>query len=205
MAVCPEEARLMNSTVRSRLAAFSALALLMASTRLNHFGAIPDASWAVFFLAGFYLRDSLRWAFPALMAIAVLVDWVVISNAGIPFWSHYCVSPGYWFLLPAHFSLWAAGTVLRRHAEPLTVYTAGVFALTLLGGVALCHLFAQGGFYWFSSSVAEPTVAGWAKNYGDWFLPYLQTTTIYTGLAAIIHVAWVKLVRGAPAAGTALR
>jgi hypothetical protein len=195
----------MNPTVRSRLAAFLVLALVMASTRLNHFGMIPDASWAVFFIAGFYLRDSVRWAFPALMAIAVLVDWAVISSAGIPFWSHYCVSPGYWFLLPAHFSLWAAGTVLRRHAEPLTLRTLAVGLLALFAGVALCHLFAQGGFYWFSASVAEPTFAGWAKNYADWFLPYLQTTALYAGIAAAIHVAWAKLARGTAASGVAAR
>jgi len=195
----------MTSILRSRLAAFAALALLMASTRVNHFGAIPDASWAVFFIAGFYLRDSLRWAFPALMAVAVLVDWFVISSAGIPFWSHYCVSPGYWFLVPAHLSLWAAGAVLRRHADPLTTRTPAVALLALIAGVALCHFFAQGGFYWFSSAVAAPTLAGWAKNYADWFLPYLQTAAIYTGLAAAIHVAWVKLARPAPAAGVAVR
>lgn len=47
-----------------RVGLFLVLALVMAATRINHFGALPDASWAVFFLAGFYLRGSARWAFP---------------------------------------------------------------------------------------------------------------------------------------------
>ena len=34
------------------------LALVMAATRINHFAIFPDASWAVFFVAGFYLN---RW------------------------------------------------------------------------------------------------------------------------------------------------
>ncbi len=50
--------------------AFLLLAALMAATRVHHFASIPDASWAVFFAAGFYLRTQWRWAFPALMAIA---------------------------------------------------------------------------------------------------------------------------------------
>ena len=35
----------------------SLLVLLMAGTRLNHFAPVPDASWAVFFIGGFYLRN----------------------------------------------------------------------------------------------------------------------------------------------------
>lgn len=190
----------MTLTQRSRLTIFLVLAVVMAATRLHHFGAVPDASWAVFFIAGFYLRGSARWAFPALMVLAVLVDYVVITQAGLSFWSHYCVSPGYWFLLPAHFSLWAMGSLLRRHYNGLTPRTLGLLVVTAFTGVALCHFFAQGGFYWLSSQVAEPTVAGWAKNYADWFLPYLRTTAIYIGVAAVAHVAVTLMARHAPAA-----
>jgi hypothetical protein len=190
----------MTLTHRSRLTIFLVLAAVMAATRLNHFGAVPDASWAVFFIAGFYLRGSARWAFPALMALAVAVDYVVITQAGLDFWSHYCVSPGYWFLLPAHFSLWAAGSLLRRHYRGLQPNTLGLLVLNVFAGVALCHFFAQGGFYWLSSSVADPTVAGWAKNYADWFLPYLRTTGIYVAVATVAHIAIALMARHAPAA-----
>jgi hypothetical protein len=190
----------MTLTHRSRLTIFLVLAAVMAATRLNHFGAVPDASWAVFFIAGFYLRGSARWAFPALMALAVLVDWYVISSSGGAFWSHYCVSPGYWFLLPAHFSLWAAGSLLARYGTRSGANSLGLLVATVFAGTALCHLFAQGGFYWFSDSVAAPTFAGWAKNYADWFLPYLRTTGIYVGLAAVLHVAFAQFARSAPAA-----
>jgi hypothetical protein len=190
----------MTLTHRSRLTIFLVLAAVMAATRLNHFGAVPDASWAVFFIAGFYLRGSARWAFPTLMALAVAVDYVVITQAGMDFWSHYCVSPGYWFLLPAHFSLWAAGSLLRRYAHGQKANDLGLLVLSVFGGVALCHFFAQGGFYWLSSSVADPTVAGWAKNYADWFLPYLRTTGIYVAIATVAHVAILLMARHAPAA-----
>ena len=49
--------------------------------------------------------------------------------------------------------------------------------------------------------MANPTVAGWAKNYADWFMPYLGTTALYVGLAVVVH-ALVKLVRRASAAST---
>lgn len=188
----------MSTSTTSRLSIFLVLATVMAATRLNHFGAIPDASWAMFFIGGFYLRESARWAFPALMALAVAVDWLVISGTGTSFWSHYCVSPGYWFLLPAHFSLWAAGNLLARASGNPGANTLGLLVVAVFAGTALCHLFAQGGFYWFSDSVAAPTLAGWAKNYADWFLPYLRTTGIYVGLATVAHIAIGQLVRSAP-------
>ena len=97
-----------------RAGIFAILAIVMAATRVNHFAALPDASWAVFFVAGFYLRGSLRWAFPLLIALAVLIDFIVITGQGMNFWSHYCVSIAYWFLLPAYLSLWFAGSWLRQ-------------------------------------------------------------------------------------------
>lgn len=189
----------MTSITRPRLALFTVLALLMAATRLNHFGVVPDASWAVFFLGGFYLWGATRWAFPALMVLAVAVDYAVISGSGASFWSHYCVSPGYWMLLPAHFALWAAGAGLRRFGQDKPLRQLAGLAPALLLGVAACHLFAQGGFYWLASAVAEPTLAGWATNYGHWFMPYLGTTAFYVALAVPVHAVAVLMQRARPA------
>ncbi|KAA2283702.1 hypothetical protein [Arenimonas fontis] len=178
----------MIQSLRSRLALFALLAAVLAATRLNHFGAVPDASWAVFLLSGFYLRRDLRWAFPLLMALSVLVDFLVIRASGLDFWSHYCVSPGYWFLVPAYLSLWLAGAWLARGYTGLRPRELARAALALVAGVTACHLLAQGGFYWLSPVVAEPTLAGWWKNFSDWFLPYLGSTGLYVGLAAVLHV-----------------
>ncbi|WP_460456949.1 hypothetical protein [Arenimonas alkanexedens] len=190
-------------TLRSRLALFLVLAAVMAATRLNHFGLVPDASWAVFFVAGFYLRGSARWAFPALMVLAVAVDYAVIRASGLSFWSHYCVSPGYWFLVPAHLAMWMGGSLVRRSYRGLAPKTLALLVVSVFASVAVCHFFAQGGFYWLASAVAEPTVAGWAKNYADWFLPYLRNASAYVAIAAVAHVAAVLvLARRAPAVAT---
>ena len=178
----------------------SLLVLLMAGTRINHFAPIPDASWAVFFIGGFYLRSWTRWAFPLLMVLAVVIDWAVISSQGINFWQHYCVSAAYWMLVPAYFALWAGGMLLRRYYKAASWQSLGLLVASLVGSVALCHLIAQGSFYWISASVAEPTFAGWAKNYSDWLLPYLRTAAMYTAAAAMVQVA-VELFNKQPAAG----
>jgi len=178
----------------------SVLLLLMAGTRINHFAPIPDASWAVFFIGGFYLRNWTRWAVPLLMALAVVVDWVVISNQGMSFWQHYCVSAAYWMLIPAYFAMWTGGMLLRRYYRSASLKSLGMLAATVIGSVALCHLIAQGSFYWISASVAEPTFAGWAKNYSDWLLPYMQSAAMYVGAAALVQVV-AEAVSKQPAAG----
>jgi hypothetical protein len=141
---------------------FTLLAALLVATRLNlpasvtHFGPIPDASWAAFFLGGFYLRSLSRWAFPVFMALAVLVDYVVISGQGMDFFAHYCMSAAYWFLVPAYFALWSGGMLLRRFYVQPDGKALAVLVASLFVSVVVCHLLSQGSFYWLSDSVTEP-------------------------------------------------
>lgn len=203
----------MSLSTGQRFAIFGAIALVLVVTRLHviatafHFTAIPDASWAMFFVGGFFLRGASRWAFPVLMALAVAVDYIVISNAGLNFWSHYCVSPAYWLLVPAYFALWYGGLLLRRHYNGLTLRTLGLLGATLFVAFCVCFVLSNGSFYWMSSSWignsgTVPTFAGWTKNLGDWFVPFLRVTVAYVAIVAALHAAAVGLTRtlGASAA-----
>src|SRR3546814_17571990 len=86
-------------------------------------------------------------------------------------------------LVPAHLARWTGGLWLRRNYTGASVPALGRLAAGVVVATALCHLFAQGGLYWLSDSVAEPTFAGWAKNYGDWFVPYLRATAMFVAVA----------------------
>jgi branched-subunit amino acid ABC-type transport system permease component len=126
------------------------------------------------------------------MALAVLIDFFVITRQGIDFWSHYCVSPAYWFLLAAYFVLWLGGSVFRSlYAKP-ALRELGVLAVLLVASVGVSYLISNGSYYWISDSWRTagqlPSFGGWVENLGDWFLPYLRTTAIYVGVAAALHV-----------------
>jgi hypothetical protein len=189
----------MAMTQTQRFGVFAALALVMAATRIHlslfHHD-IWDASWGIFFLAGFWLRGSARWAFPLLMAEAVLIDYIVITNMGIDFWSHYCVSAGYWFLIPAYGALWMGGSWLAKHQHGITLSTLGMAVAVLLVAEAACYVISNGSFYWLSSHVPAPkSFAAWFANMGDWYLPFLQTTAVYAALGAVLHVLVVQMAR----------
>ncbi len=185
----------MPTTVAQRATILVLLAVALSASRLHHFAAVPDASWAVFFVAGFYLRDWARVAFPGLMALAVLVDVLVVTSQGTPFWQSYCVSPAYAFLLPAYYALWAGGQWLGRGYRGLAASEAGRLLLALPLAVVACHLVAQGSFYWISANVSAPTLAGWWDNFAVWLVPYLRVAVGYVALVAVVHVA---VVRAAP-------
>jgi len=194
----------MNKSSLRPLGIFFALALVMAATRihtslLHHFDALPDATWGVLFLAGFWLRGAWRWALPLLLTEAVTIDFLVISNQGGDFWTHYCVSAAYWFLLPAYASLWAGGSWLRRHASGLTPasVTRAVAAFTL--SWAACYVISNGSFYWLSDMVPLPrSGAAWAGNMLDWYQTFFTTTAMYAAIGAALHIAVTQLrgVRG---------
>ena len=83
----------MNNTQTKTIVIFTVLAALMAATRVHHFSTalhLPDASLAVFLLAGFYLP---RWAFPALLVEAGLVDYLAINIAMVLVWILFMASP----------------------------------------------------------------------------------------------------------------
>jgi hypothetical protein len=193
----------MVKTPAQRLGILLALAAVMAVTRIHlsllHHN-VDDASWAIFFLAGFWLRGAGRWAFPLLMAEAVLVDYLVISGQGLDFWSHYCVSVAYWFLIPSYFSLWLGGSWLAKHQAGLHLQTLGMAVVALAVSWAACYLLSNGSFYWLSNSVPLPrSSAAWFANLGDWYLPFLQTTALYVGIGAVLHVLAVQIARSLPA------
>lgn len=178
----------MTLSFPQRIGILLALAAVIFATRIGHFAALPDATWAVFFIGGFYLRGSSRWAFAVLMTVAVLADWFVISGTGQNFWTHYCVSPAYWFLLPAYFSLWAGGLILRRHYRGLGLRELGLLALTLPVAASVCFLLSNGSFYWLSPAVSDPSLGGWVTNLGHWYLPYLRSTLTHVAIGAGLHV-----------------
>ena len=186
----------------TRAVIFALLALLMVVTRSKlqyHFMPIPDASWAVFFIAGFYLRGWGKWAFPSLMALAVVADYVAITKQGMDFFGHFCVSPAYWVLIAAYFALWMGGSLARRYYSANVGKSLAIVGLSLVTSAVVCQLLAQGSFYWVSNSVAAPTVSGWWQNYVQWQLPYLRTAAIYTGLACVVHFTVTALAGSAKA------
>ena len=172
------------------------LAALMIATRSHHFASalhLPDASWAVFFLAGALLPGWLPLA--GLLALAAMVDYVAINFGGA---SAFCVSPAYVALLPAYGALYAAGRwYAGRHRAALRSLLP--FTGAALVGTTLCELFSSGAFYFFSGRFAAPTLAEFGARLARYFPYALEGMALYLGTAVIVYAAFAALAGRTPA------
>lgn len=160
------------------------LGLLMIATRGQHFStlaSLPGASWAVFFLAGVYLRNN--WSLPGFLALSWVLDFAAYTWGGA---SNFCITPAYVFLLPAYSALWLAGRWYAQKHE-FEWRTLMPLVTAVLVGAAACELFSSGGFYFFSGRIAETSLSGFIAQEMKYFPMYLQSLAFYVGTATVVH------------------
>jgi hypothetical protein len=174
----------MSSHASTRLTLVLSLALIMLTTRLFHFEFPPDASWAVFFMLGYWLY-GVR-VFAAFMAGAVAVDYLATQHMGI---SSYCLSIAYLPILPAYAMLWLGGRWAARHRGNEQWRSYGSLALSLVLAVSLCFLITNGSFYWFGGRTSAPTLAGWMARLQHWYPHFLAVPCAYVGAAIVVQ--WI--------------
>ncbi len=166
------------------------LLLAMILTRGNITAHLQDASWAIFFMVGFYLRGAScgRYAFPAFFLFAFVIDLVVIDavNGG----THYCFTPSYPFLIPSYFAMWFAGRWLannyQENALGLFKFVAAAFV-----GTIVCFFISNLGFYFFAGKFEAMNIAEYAQAVAQYLPGYLTTTGIYLGFVGLMHLAIV--------------
>jgi hypothetical protein len=155
----------------------------MLATRFHHFGDalhLPDASWAVFFIAGFYLAPG--WL-AALVLQAVAIDAAAVGWMGVP---AYCITPAYAALLLAYALLWAGGRWLRgRYREDLSGLRN--FAAAALLAVSLAFVLSNTSFYWLGGRVAEPGMGQFVEQFLRYYPGYLGINALYLALAGLVH------------------
>lgn len=179
----------MNNTQTKSIAIFVGLAALMAATRDHHFGSVthlPDASLAIFLLAGFYLP---RWAFPALLAGAGLADYYAIHYNGVSDW---CFTTAYWFLIPTYWVLWFGGRFYAARHRPT------LRSLAEAGGIAfaatsVAFLISNISFYLFADYFAGVGMAQYAVQIAGYFPEYMQGAFLYLVPAALLHVIALQI------------
>ena len=164
-----------------------ALVGLMLATRFHHFGdsiSLPDASLAVFFLAGLWVGG---WKFFTILLVeAGLIDYVAISQFSV---SDYCISSAYSFLIPTYASLWLAGRYCARfktlQLTELMIQFGMLFAAT-----TIAFTISNGSFYLLSGKFADLNWVEYTFRVAQYYLPYLSSTLIYT----VVIFALVKIV-----------
>lgn len=161
------------------------LCVLMAATRMHHFGTelhLPDASLAVFLLAGVFIASPLF--FGALLLGAGALDYLAITQFGV---NDYCITPAYWFLIPTYAVLWFAGRYYSRiHQHSLR--SLGVFAALSFVATSIAFTISNGSFYLFSGRFPDVNMAAYANRVAQYYVPYLTGATVYLIPAVLLYV-----------------
>ncbi|MBK8338339.1 MAG: hypothetical protein IPL03_17990 [Sterolibacteriaceae bacterium] len=177
---------------RFHVVVLALLALMMAATRYHHFGSalhLPDASLAVFFAAGFYLRQ--RWPLALLLGEAALIDYLATGASGAGGW---CISPAYPFLIPAYAAMWLGGRwYSARHDTGWPAVTALVTVLAIAGSAAF--LISNGSFYLLSGAFPDLSWAQFTARAALYYWPYLSSAFVYLASIALVHTLVVAAMR----------
>lgn len=174
---------------------FAALILLMAATRYNHFGsavALPDASLAVFFLAGILL-PRMGWmalaAFAFLLLEAGAIDYYATEIQGVSDW---CITPAYWFLIPTYASLWLGGSWFARQQQN-GWRGAWLFAGAAWLSTSFAFLISNASFYLLSGRIGEMGAVEYSLSVAKYYTPYLLSSALYLAVVAALYLLFVNL------------
>ena len=166
-------------------AATVALVLAILVTRVEHFGTeftAPDATLAVLFLAGMWIRRI--WLFLILLGVAALADRLAFRQ-GI---SDVCVTAAYVLLIAAYGCLWWAGRASsdvnwRRPAE--LIRGAG----NLLSSLLAAFVVSSGSFFLLSGYFPGMGGLEYWRAVAHYFLPYAGWPAAYVGAAVTVSEA----------------
>jgi hypothetical protein len=171
----------------------SALLLLMAMTRYNHFGsamALPDASYAVFFLGGLFL-GRVRGALVILALLlleAALVDYYAINFREMSGW---CVTSAYSFLVFAYGALWFVGRWFAPRHDLTAKGLSGLLLAAVAAGSA-AFLIANVSFYLLAGYFDSMSVVQYVSSVAQYYLPYVAVAVFYVVLAVAVQILLVQ-------------
>jgi hypothetical protein len=174
----------MNLSKPQLFALGAVLAVLVTITHSQHFATqlhLPPATWAAFFLGGFYLRRLSLLA--AGLILVATIDFVAITWGGV---TEAYFAPTYLFMVPAYGVLWLAG---RRFASLYSPRwsTLPYFALSL-SSILVAEAFASGSFYLLMSPQGTITPMGLLTTLVTWLPETLQSFFFWMAPAVLLHM-----------------
>jgi hypothetical protein len=153
-----------------------ALMGLMAATRFHHFGtsfALPDATLAVFFLAGLLLGG--RYLFAILLLEAGFIDYWAIAEMGV---SDFCISSAYIFLIPTYAVMWLGGRWCGKQ-QVFSMHSLASRFVVLVISTSTAFLLSNGSFFLLSNNNSELSWAHYVDGFAAYFPAYLGATLVY--------------------------
>jgi hypothetical protein len=161
-------------SLSQKLGIAAIIAFFMLLTRGSHVltaVSLPDASVALFLLGGLLLGRT-AW-FMAFLLLASMIDF---GAAAADSWYAFCLTDGYWGLIPAYGAMWLGGRWLAKRAD---AFAPMAYAVTAMVTTLIAFVISTQTYYLFSGRFPNNGVME-TMQYGWNYLPsYLGYTAIY--------------------------
>ena len=161
---------------------------LILLTRSSHFGnnfLLPDATLAALFLTGMLIK-KVRWLVIAI-SLAFAVDFYALGFAGV---SNYCMSLGYWGLIPTYAMVWGIGRYIAKKDQPFALH---LFIPAAWLSTSLAFILSNAFWYAFSDKVNTLTALEFSTRVAQYYTPYLSYTAFYLSIAWLAQAGFQKL------------
>ena len=158
------------------------ISFVMILTRGSHITtlyALPDASLALFLIGGIYLRQ-VRF-FIALFLVGLFIDF---GTAALDPKLGFCLTKGYWGLIPTYAALWLCGFNLnqKEHLQKLSVFIPFVSV-----AIFVAFLISTQTYYLFSGRFENPSLFNSIFHGWEYFPQYFMASFSYIGLFWLVQ------------------
>jgi len=166
-----------NKILTFEIGSIVSLAIVMFLTRGSHITtlyALPDASLALFLIGGIYLRQ-VRF-FIALFLVGLFIDF---GAAALDPKLGFCLTKGYWGLIPTYAVLWVCGFDLNQRER---LQKLSVFIPIVSIAIVLAFIISTQTYYLFSERFGNPNLLKSIFHGWEYFPQYFMASFCYIGL-----------------------
>lgn len=170
--------------LKTALLTASGIAFLMLLTRGSHVltsVSLPDASIVLFLLGGLYLR-KFAW-FAAFFILATVIDF---GAAAFDPAQGFCLTDGYWGLIPAYGTMWLGGWWLGRQQDPFAPFK---YSLVALLTSVVAFIISTQTYYLFSGRFPADGLLASMQHGWEYLTGWMAYAAMYFVFAWLAHAA----------------
>ncbi len=162
-----------------------AIAFAMLLTRGSHVlthVSLPDASLVLFLLGGLWLK-RLGW-FVAFFGLATFIDF---GAAALDPLQGFCLTNGYWGLIPSYGAMWLGGLWLSKQSNP---FAALPFALVSLSAAFIAFVVSTQTYYLFSGRFPAKGLIESLQHGWEYLPSWMSFSAMYFAIAWLLVALW---------------
>ena len=182
-----------NIVTKKSLLIAAAIAFFMLLTRGSHtltpFN-LPDASLVLFLLGGLYLGTDVKsraaW-FTAFFALATMIDF---GAAALDPLQGFCLSKGYWGLIPAYGAMWLGGLYLSKQQDAFATKNLATYSLVGALTTFVAFVVSTQTYYLFSGRFPALGLVQSLKHGWEYLPSWMGFAAMYFAIVWLSVALW---------------